>query len=403
MQGTGGQQAPFRVRTYRSFEELPGCYAHLLDDMAKINFSFSRAWFLAFARTALQEGATLRLYGVESTHSEVQARGLFVAQTPAARRGSLLRNRHLGKRTLSGLTGYQTYLFAPLVRDEDPGYEGIFDSLAAHLRGERPQWEVIEFAAMDAEAHSYDVLMAALRRAGFAVRGYPHFLGIFEPTRGQDYDAYLTKRPASARKQIKNYERKERKLRQRNSFKWDLFTSEAGLDQALKDYNAVLEASWKEPDYHPGFLPACIRAAAQAGTLRLGIVYLDGRPAATQLVFLAGQRALFYRTAYDPAFAKVSVGAIGKLRMVQHLLNEDRPVDEFDFGRDRESFKKIWASEERTRCGIIAFNLRTPGGWRGLAEHRLFEWKDWFGEMSRPLRSKLKDLKQGHSPQHAGN
>ena len=384
----------FRVTTYHAFEDLPDDYHRLFEDMAKVSFSFSLPWFLAFARTALQEAAAVRLYGVESAGPEPRARALLAAQAPAARRGSVLRNRHIGRRSLSGLTGYQTYLYAPLLRDDDPDYEEILTCLARHLRSERPRWDFIDFSAMDAEAPSYSALMTALRRAGYKVRGYPHFLGLFETTRGQDYAAYLSNRPPSARKQIKNYERKERKLKDRNTFSSELFTSEAGLDQALQDYAAVLDASWKEPDHHPEFLPACMRAAAQAGTLRLGIVYLDGRPAATQLVFLAGGRALFYRTAYDPAFAKESVGAIVKLHMVQHLLDEDRVVDEFDFGRDREAFKKNWASGERTRCGILAFDCRSLGGWRGLTEQGIFEVRDWLGEVSRPLREKLDALRQ---------
>ena len=387
--GAAQPLAPLHVTPYQAFDALPDCYADLLGEMASANFSCSQAWFTAFAHTALQEGARLRLYGVESTEPRTRAFALLVAQTPAARRGSILRRRHIGEQTLSGLTGYQTYLYAPLVRNEDPRYEEILDCLAQHLRSERPRWEFIDFSAMDAEARSYDALAAALRRAGYVTYRYPHFLGMYEPTEGQDYAAYLASRPPSERKQIRNYERKERKLREQDAFEWRLFTSEAGLDQALQDYAAVLDASWKEPDHHPLFLPACIRAAAQAGALRLGILYLEGKPAATQLVFLAGRRAVFYRTAYDPAFARHSAGAMVKRCMVQHLLDKDRTVDEFDFGRDRESFKRIWATRERTRCGILACDRRTAGGWHALAAHSLFRCRERVGEATRPIRARI--------------
>jgi hypothetical protein len=389
------QEARYRVRTYHAFEELPADYHRLLQDMAKVNFSLSLPWFLAFTRTALQEGASVRLYGVESGEHEVRAHALFVAQTPAARRGSVLVDRHIGCRTLSGLTGYQTYLYAPLLRDDEPDYDGILTCLARHLRDERPRWNFIEFSAMDGEARSYGALMKAFRKAGYTVRSYPHFLGMFETTRGQNYAAYLSARSSSDRKQIKNYERKERKLRERSILRSELFTSEAALDRALKDFAAVLDASWKDPDHHPAFLPACIRAAAQAGALRLAILYLEEAPAAIQLVFLAGRRAVFYRTAYDPAFARESVGAVVKLGMIRHLLDNERDVDEFDFGRDRETFKKTWASQERTRCGILAFDCRTPGGLRGLAEQLAFELRDWLGEISRPLRARLDARRRG--------
>src|SRR3546814_9982094 len=86
--------------------------------------------------------------------------------------------------------------------------------------------------------------------------------------------------------------------------------------------------------------------------------------------------------------------------MIQHLLYEDRVVDEFDFGRDRETFKKTWASREHTRCGILAFDRRTLGGWRGLLEQRIFEWRDRLGEVSRPLRARLAALRRKRSEEH---
>lgn len=383
------------MQVYGTLDDLPASYHRLFDDMAKANFSTSLPWFRTFVRTAMQEGAALRLYGIETTENDgTVARGLIVAQTPAARRGAVLRDRYIGRRSLSGLTGYQTYLYAPLIRDDDPHFDDILNCLARHLRSERPRWEMIDFAAMDRNARSYDGLARALRAAGYVVRSYPHFMGIFEPTDSQDYAAFIASRTQSSKKQIKNYERKDRKLQARNDYRCQLITDEAGLDEALQDYAAVLEASWKEPDYHPEFLPACIRACAKAGALRLFILYLGDRPAATQLVFLAGRRALFYRTAYDPAFAKDSVGAIVKLRMVQHLLNEDGDIEELDFGRDREAFKKIWGTQERTRCGLLAFNCTTPGGWRGLAEQQMFEMRDWLGRASQPWRTRMQHLRE---------
>jgi len=377
----------FVVKLYHSFEELPPSYRSLFDDLAAVSFSTSLPWFRTFASTALQKGARLRLYGVESKGPEAVARGLLVAQSPAARRGSVLRNLRIGQRTLSGLAGYQTYLYAPLLRDDDPEFDEILHCLARHLRDERPRWEMIDFAAMDREARSFDGLVRALGTAGFVVRTYPHFLNVFERTTGQGYAAYIASRPPSAREQIKKYERKERQLRTRTTYRATLFTNEAGLNQALLDYATVLEASWKEADYHPGFMPACIRASAQANSLRLFLVYVNDQPAAVQLVFIAGKQAVFYRTAYDPAFATTAVGAIAKLNMVRHVLDEDR-IEEMEFGRDREAFKKTWASGERIRCGIIAFDCATIGGWLGLAEQILFELREWLGRATRPLRAR---------------
>ena len=388
------------VKVFRSFDDLPDSYHQLFNEMSKVDFSSGLPWFRTFQRTALQEGAALRIYGVESAAHEPIARGLLVAQTPAARRGSVLRNRHISPRTLSGLTGYQTYLFAPLLREADPDYDEILNCLARHLRCERPRWEMIDFAAMDRDARSFNALVRALGSAGFVVRIYHHFFSVFERTPGVGYAAYLSGRPPSARQHIRTTERQERQLKKRFAYRPEMITGETGLDQTLKDYAALVAASWKEPDYHPDFVPACIRASAKAASLRLLMIYLDDKPAATWLVFLAGRRAVFYRTAYDQAFANQSVGRITTLRMVQHLLDEDH-VEELDFGRDREAYKKYFASSERVRCGTLAFNCTTFGGLRGLAEQLLFELRGWVGRASRPLRARLQELRQGQKAQQS--
>src|SRR3546814_14715023 len=59
-----GQGTRCHARIYRTFAELPADYHRLFDAMAQVNFCFSLPWFLAFAQTALQEDAAIRLSGI---------------------------------------------------------------------------------------------------------------------------------------------------------------------------------------------------------------------------------------------------------------------------------------------------------------------------------------------------
>src|SRR3546814_20601395 len=129
--------------------------------MAQVNFCLSRPGVLAVWQTAREEEPAIRLDGVEAAGPEPCAHDLLVAQVPVARRGSVLRSRHIGRHTLSVLTGYQTYLYAPLLRDEGPQHDEILDCLARQLRQARPRWAFLEFSPMDAEAPSYGALAAA--------------------------------------------------------------------------------------------------------------------------------------------------------------------------------------------------------------------------------------------------
>jgi hypothetical protein len=386
--GTASEARPrFRVKVYAAFEDLPFGYQALFDDVGKTSFPTSLPWFRTFVRTAMQKNAVLRIYGVETAIGG-DARGLFVAQSPAARRGAVLRNRHIGSNSVSGLTGYQTPLFGPIVREGDPDLENILLCLSCHLKGERPRWELLDIAAMDADAQSFIEFIGALRGASFIVRPYPHFFSVFQPTAGTSYTSYRDTRPSWARQRISRYERKERQLKKRYAYRVDLITDETGLNQALHDYEAVQALSWKEPDHHPHFVPACITACAEARCLRLMLLHLDDRPVASLFVFLTGRRALFYRTAYDPAYAKESVGAMVHLSMIRHLLDVDH-VEELDFGRDREPYKQCWASHERMRYGILAVNCATLGGCLSLAQQLGFEIREWLSRRSSPLRNGL--------------
>src|SRR3546814_12069062 len=92
-----GQGTRCHARIYRTFAELPADYHRLFDAMAQVNFCFSLPWFLAFAQTALQEDAAIRLYGVEAAGPAAPRPALLVAPKPAARRRSGLPRRPLGR------------------------------------------------------------------------------------------------------------------------------------------------------------------------------------------------------------------------------------------------------------------------------------------------------------------
>jgi len=107
---------------------------------------------------------------------------------------------------------------------------------------------------------------------------------------------------------------------------------------------------------------------AAMGALRLGIIYVDGEPAAVQLWIVHHGNALIYKLAYDERFGELSVGTILSATLFQHALDVDK-VTEVDYLSGDDAYKKDWMSQRRERWGILALNPRTPRGVLAIARH----------------------------------
>jgi CelD/BcsL family acetyltransferase involved in cellulose biosynthesis len=93
----------------------------------------------------------------------------------------------------------------------------------------------------------------------------------------------------------------------------------------------------------------------------LGILYVDGAPAASQLWITTAKKALIYKLAYNDSWRDYSVGSILSLEMFRQAIDQDR-VEEIDYGVGSEPYKKDWMEDKRRLYGLAAFNLRTASG-----------------------------------------
>lgn len=101
------------------------------------------------------------------------------------------------------------------------------------------------------------------------------------------------------------------------------------------------------------------RLALERGWLRLFVLYLDGKSAASLYGFFYRSCFLFYQSGFDPAFSKYSVGLVSMGLAIEQALEEE--ANEYDLLHGDEPYKFLWAPQVRELERLELF----PQGVRG--------------------------------------
>ena len=202
-----------------------------------------------------------------------------------------------------------------------------------------------------------DPLPDALRRKGWMVRHGKVTESWRIRTAGLGFDEYWASRPS----RLRNTARRRAKSAGLDIRIYDRFDAEAWAD-----YQKVYEASWKPSEGAPAMLRALAEQEGEAGTLRLGLARLEGRPVASQLWLVENGTATIHKLAYAEDARHCSPGTLLGVEMFRRALDVDR-VEMIDFGIGGDSYKAEWMSEAEPLFGITAFDLRSPRGIAGAA------------------------------------
>jgi CelD/BcsL family acetyltransferase involved in cellulose biosynthesis len=242
----------------------------------------------------------------------------------------------------------------PLLRD-----------LMVHIANE-PRCEGLKLEPLAPEEPIFGHLVAALRAAGLVIHPFFSFYNWYLVVAGRSADEILEALPPRLANTI---HRKSRSLDASARARVRLFTRPDDVETAIADCERVYRRGWQSEGRYQGFAPGLMRACANHGWLRLGVLYVDEVPAAAQFWIVVGRYALIFSLAYDEQYAKLSLGTILMAHMLRHAVDEDR-VEVVDFLQGNDAYKRDWMSHRRERWGIIAMNPRKVRGILGIARHR---------------------------------
>ncbi|MGI9218121.1 MAG: GNAT family N-acetyltransferase, partial [Hydrogenophaga sp.] len=230
-------------------------------------------WFRLLAREGLAPPPrACQVLGLRGGTGE-EALALHLKQDREGEAWSSLSNYYAG---VYGPSGESAYLTA--------------DDWALALREVR-QWPgggVLQLSPLDADSAWLPAFKQGARRVGYRVWEEPAFGNWFQPVEPGVYTAYWQARPSALRNTV---DRATRKLDRAGDWRVEIFAgglhdhaAEAAVLGRMTDaYLHVYANSWKPQEPRTEFMPAFIAVAARQGCLRLGVLWLQGRPLAAQI------------------------------------------------------------------------------------------------------------------------
>ena len=318
---------------------LPGWAEPLLDPGA---FWSGRCWYDTTLAQALPADA------------EPCAARLGAVAVPLLRLGGVLRS----------LTTPYTQDWRPLALPglDAAGWHEAGQDFGALLRRRSP----VILEAIDPAGAWLAPFLAGLRVSGIRSARFDH-VGVWRETlpEGRGWEDYLAGRPSSLRHTV---ERKGRRAARETRFSLIAAPGPA-LEAGIAAFHAVRAGSWKPEEPFPEFDAALMRAAAEAGALRLGILHrvADDTPVAAQYWVLdqGGRRATVPKLFHLEAERAASPGTVLTAMMLRHLITEDR-VRTLDFGRGDDAYKAHWVSDRVQKIGLVLADPRHPAGLAAL-------------------------------------
>lgn len=261
---------------------------------------------------------------------------------------------------LESLANWYNFTTGPVLH----GTSGEVEDLAllgAIAREAMRHARMVTLSPLADEDPGTDLIVRAFRQAGWMHFAEPADVNHVLVVRGRSFDDYWRERPGQLRSTVK---------RKSKSGQVQLAIHTAFDEAAWRAYERIYALSWKPEEGSPAFLRALAEAEGAAGSLRLGIATLGGKPVAAQMWTMDHGRALIHKLAHDEEAAAYSPGTLLTAALFQHVIDIDR-AELVDFGTGDDPYKQHWMGIVRTRSRHYFHHAQDMRSWPAIARHWL--------------------------------
>jgi CelD/BcsL family acetyltransferase involved in cellulose biosynthesis len=215
----------------------------------------------------------------------------------------------------------------------DAAYGDLWQQLCAE------DWNEMELWGLMASSPTRERVKAFAKEKGFEVEEELEAVSPRLELPGT-WDEYLASLGKKDRHELR---RKIRRLYESGAnVEFDVLSEQADVVAAMDDFLDLHTRSRQDktefmtPEME-SFFRRMASALAAKGLIRLSMLRINGKPAATVLCFDAGSHLYLYNSGYDPEFSGLSVGLVSKALVLQWAI--ENGMSGLDFLRGDEPYK----------------------------------------------------------------
>lgn len=359
----------FKLKEIQDFSALNDHQMQFFDLSDKKTFDQTLVWFKALTKAIIEPNDQLLIMVLESEES----------REPNLIAPMLLKQSKwfgLRKDMLVSLSNYYTTLYEPLVFDNQTGQYSYH--FAKQLMEKYPEIAMFDFNPLNPNSEVIRGLAQGFVDSGSFVNRYFRFGNWYLEIKNKNFEEYIASLPSRLRSTL---QRKRRRLERVYRVEIKIIDSEEGLENALNDYEEIYEKSWKPIEPYKNFIRHVVRDFSANGWVKIGLIYLDGKPAAAQIWFFYNNTASIFKLAYAPEFSDYSVGSILMMELIRYSIEVENS-DCIDFLSGDEPYKRDWLFERRERWGIRVYRkdklVNYPHIFKNLVRSMVWDRGSWY-------------------------
>lgn len=218
-------------------------------------------------------------------------------------------------------------------------------ALANHLRHEKLMLELTQLRRHSCAAETF---AAELERGGWSLSKAKTDVCPFIKLSGHSWPSYLATLGSDHRY---NFGRRLKNLKKQFEVRFEQVHTEKERREVLPLLIELHNLRWRNRDFSEAFCTANLvslhdelsRLALEQGWLRLFVLRLDGKPAASLYGFSYHGVFYYFQAGFDPFYSRYSVGLVTMGLAIQSATEEG--VEEYDLLHGGEPYKFHWARE----------------------------------------------------------